>query len=630
MDELKSQSSFGSKLLFTEGKPGINRDDYTTVPVLIGFDMTRSIGELRVLTEHLPPRPNFVFALGYEVDSRLPPGQIPTAPDDGPYRLKCVSMANDEAYAGYLQQVGIAPQAWSATLSAFEQVDEADERDREVGRKWREDSSLENWFPLTAEELARLRNEVAALRNTAPPQAAPVPVNAEQTLQEICDLFGIGGEARTPYTILTNIQNTKRFADYLHAIEREFFMVPGEPDDDYPDDEPAPECLLNCWGSSQQEYVEQFRAALVRLTAAAGPKADDWPAVPLPMSTAPRDGTIVRLLVQFTDNATEDTVGPAWTIGGNTCEGTGENVWQFAGWNWEQDCFTEGDGTPIGWLPMVGSPQAATEAVEGDGLGAGGRYWRERAEFWRAQAVSLGWRQKRDTENGEAQTLEQPAVELDELEAHECYYENGDGVCRDCNELAKRAARRRAMEVASVPTDTLDRLQSGRATEGDQMIAYNALATFAIIDGAKAGRPTKGEARLSRQRAVHEWCIAAFGDNHARSIRQRGIRLVEEAIETGQACGCDPEMVHRLIDHIYAKPKGELFQELGGVGVTMLALSEAAKIDADLAERTEIARVLSKPLEHFTARNAAKNAAGFNVLAGADYQPSEAGKGCDA
>jgi hypothetical protein len=38
----------------------------------------------------------------------------------------------------------------------------------------------------------------------------------------------------------------------------------------------------------------------------------------------------------------------------------------------------------------------------GDGLGEGGRYWRERAEFWRVQAVALGWREKRDAENGEA------------------------------------------------------------------------------------------------------------------------------------------------------------------------------------------------------------------------------------
>lgn len=60
------------------------------------------------------------------------------------------------------------------------------------------------------------------------------------------------------------IENMKRFAEHLHAIEREFFMVPGEPDEDYPDAEPDDECLVNCWGSTTEQYVEQFRAALVR------------------------------------------------------------------------------------------------------------------------------------------------------------------------------------------------------------------------------------------------------------------------------------------------------------------------------------------------------------------------------
>lgn len=119
--------------------------------------------------------------------------------------------------------------------------------------------------------------------------------------------------------------------------------------------------------------------------------------------------------------------------------------------------------------------------------------------------------------------------------------------------------------------------------------------------------------RRVRQRNVHDWCIAAFGDDHARSIEQRGIRLVEEAIEAGQAAGCSAEMIHRLVDHIYTKPVGDLRQELGGVGVTVLACAEAAGIDADEAERDEVERVLSKPLAHFTARNAAKNAAGFDV-----------------
>lgn len=88
------------------------------------------------------------------------------------------------------------------------------------------------------------------------------------TLQEVYDLFGTGAQARTPSTLLTCLGNMKRFSDYLHAVEREFLMVPGEPSEEPEDEgcEPDDECLVNCWGANSTEhYVEQFRAALAQL-----------------------------------------------------------------------------------------------------------------------------------------------------------------------------------------------------------------------------------------------------------------------------------------------------------------------------------------------------------------------------
>ena len=41
--------------------------------------------------------------------------------------------------------------------------------DAEIGRRWREDSSLEKWFPLTAERLVALEAENAALKREASP-----------------------------------------------------------------------------------------------------------------------------------------------------------------------------------------------------------------------------------------------------------------------------------------------------------------------------------------------------------------------------------------------------------------------------------------------------------------------------
>jgi hypothetical protein len=126
---------------------------------------------------------------------------------------------------------------------------------------------------------------------------------------------------------------------------------------------------------------------------------------------------------------------------------------------------------------------------------------------------------------------------------------------------------------------------------------------------------TRGE-RDHRQARVASWCIGAFGHQHANSIPQRGIRLLEEAIEAAQAAGVDLAMAHKLLDFVYARPVGKLDQELGGIGITLLALAHAADLSADDCEERELQRVLAKPLKHFHARNEAKNAAGFNVTGG--------------
>lgn len=119
------------------------------------------------------------------------------------------------------------------------------------------------------------------------------------------------------------------------------------------------------------------------------------------------------------------------------------------------------------------------------------------------------------------------------------------------------------------------------------------------------------DSRDRRQAKVFAWAKAAFSVEQATSLRQRGLRLLEEAIETLQAVGGDPAQAHRLVDYVFGRPVGELGQELGGVSVCLLALAAAAGLSADAEEQREVERVLAKPLEEFAKRNAAKNAAGF-------------------
>jgi len=119
--------------------------------------------------------------------------------------------------------------------------------------------------------------------------------------------------------------------------------------------------------------------------------------------------------------------------------------------------------------------------------------------------------------------------------------------------------------------------------------------------------------RSQRQSLATNWASQAFGHDEVTSLPQRGLRLLEEAIEAFQAVGGDEGMAKRLISFVFARPPGEIGQELGGVAVTLLALAEAAGLSADEEECREIHRVLSKPLREFTQRNASKNAAGFKI-----------------
>ena len=74
----------------------------------------------------------------------------------------------------------------------------------------------------------------------------------------------------------------------------------------------------------------------------------------LDMSTAPTDGTLIILLVEFEHDGhpLEDNNKPVATVGFNHKNDTEIDDWQFMGWCWTHDHITQGKGKPIGWWPM--------------------------------------------------------------------------------------------------------------------------------------------------------------------------------------------------------------------------------------------------------------------------------------
>lgn len=115
--------------------------------------------------------------------------------------------------------------------------------------------------------------------------------------------------------------------------------------------------------------------------------------------------------------------------------------------------------------------------------------------------------------------------------------------------------------------------------------------------------------REVRQSDAFAWAGKTFGAINM-SKRERARRFIEEAIELAQACGMGRHDVENVMWHVYSKPPGQVGQEAGGVGVTLLCLCEASGVSADVEERRELARVQQIPASHFRERHNAKAAAG--------------------
>jgi len=74
---------------------------------------------------------------------------------------------------------------------------------------------------------------------------------------------------------------------------------------------------------------------------------------------------------------------------------------------------------------------------------------------------------------------------------------------------------------------------------------------------------------------------------------ERVLRATEEIVEAAQCLEIPEEQVHLLIKRVYSRPVGEIEQEIGGVGVTVLALCESLGVSFQELTEREVTRIES-------------------------------------
>lgn len=96
--------------------------------------------------------------------------------------------------------------------------------------------------------------------------------------------------------------------------------------------------------------------------------------------------------------------------------------------------------------------------------------------------------------------------------------------------------------------------------------------------------------KLLTERIV-KWVHRCLGEPLAQSPWERGMRLVEEAMEMGQCFNVGLNDMYRLAEYVNKRPVGKAPQEAAGVLVTLLAACDCVNIDIAEEVETEVSRI---------------------------------------
>lgn len=93
---------------------------------------------------------------------------------------------------------------------------------------------------------------------------------------------------------------------------------------------------------------------------------------------------------------------------------------------------------------------------------------------------------------------------------------------------------------------------------------------------------------------VNMWVLGTFGEEYLVNKVERNDRFIEEAVELVQSTGMSKERVLAMVDYVYSRPVGEVYQEVGGVAVTLAALCTAQTLSLSDCASIELSRIQKK------------------------------------
>lgn len=160
--------------------------------------------------------------------------------------------------------------------------------------------------------------------------------------------------------------------------------------------------------------------------------------------------------------------------------------------------------------------------------------------------------------------------------------------------------------------------------EGFALAAIAAMQPHIAAEREDAARRALDQKRQF-QSEVADWMLVCFGPEIAADRLERADRFIEEALELCQTWPAfTADRAHALVDYVFNRPVGEPVQEVGGVMVTLAALCNAAGINIQDAQETELARIWTK-VEAIRAKQASKPAGSALPIDPAQFR--EAGNG---